>query len=70
MNNIARSLNNIGSYNEEHYYKRRAYCLLLQGYRWLAIFWLASHPPEIIAIHKGSSGFSAVLVKNFPFPIL
>lgn len=29
-------------------------------------FWLTSRPVEIIAIHKGRSGFNAVLVKNFP----
>jgi len=34
----------------------------LTGY----FLWLALHPVEIVAVHHRSSGFSAVLVKNFP----
>ncbi len=34
----------------------------LAGY----LLWLTSRPVEIVAVHHRSSGFSAILVKNFP----
>ncbi|WP_455814216.1 DUF943 family protein [Pseudomonas graminis] len=48
--------------------KKTIYTLLLAGGVLHGCFlWYSHRPVEIVAIHHRSSGFSDVLVKNFPF---
>jgi len=48
--------------------KKTAYTLLLAaGILHGCFLWYSHRPVEIVAVHHRSSGFSDVLVKNFPF---
>jgi len=48
--------------------KKTAYTLLLAGGILHGCFlWYSHRPVEIVAVHHGRSGYSDVLVKNFPF---